>query len=172
VDTFVIAEDGRAGPVISAPSSGATPFGFAVSSRGFVFVSEAVSSALSSYRLHADGSLQLVTASLSNQQKAACWVVLSHNQKYAYTANAASNTISGYRVAADGSVVLLNSTGVTAQSDDHPLDLATTGNGRFVYSLNTNSKTIVGFRMGEDGSLIRVSDIGGLPAGGSGLVAR
>jgi hypothetical protein len=41
-----------------------------------------------------------------------------------------------------------------------------------VYSLNTNSKTIVGYRMGEDGRLIRVSDIGGLPTGGSGLVAR
>ena len=172
VDTFVVAEDGRAGPVISTPSSGATPFGFAVSSRGFVFVSEAVSSALSSYRLHADGSLQLVTPSLSNLQKAACWAVLSHNQKYAYTANAASNTISGYKVQSNGSVTLLDSTGFTAQTDDHPLDLATTGNGRFVYSLNTNSKTIVGFRMSEDGRLIRVSDIGGLPIGGSGLVAR
>jgi 6-phosphogluconolactonase len=171
-DGFAVDDSGRAGPVTSTPSSGATPFGFAISSKGFIFVSEAASSALSSYQLGANGAVTVVTGTLVNKQAAACWAVLSKNDKYAYTANAASNTISGYRVAANGSVTLLNSSGITATADDHPLDMVVSNNGRFLYSLNSNSKTIVSFRLGEDGSLTRVGSIGGLPAGGSGLVAR
>ena len=63
---------------------------------------------------------------LANTQAAACWVVLSKNEKYAYTANAASDSISGYRIAADGSLTLLSSNGLTAVAGDSPLDLAVT----------------------------------------------
>jgi 6-phosphogluconolactonase len=172
ISGFAVDDSGRAGSVHSTPSSGAVPFGFAISSKGQLFVSEAPGSALSSYQLHQDGSAAVITGSLANHQAAACWVVLSKNEKYAYTANAASDSVSGYRVAADGSVTLLNSNGLTAVTGDSPLDLAVTNNGRFLYSLNAASRTIVGFRVGEDGSLARVSEIGGLPAGGAGLVAR
>jgi 6-phosphogluconolactonase (cycloisomerase 2 family) len=170
IDGFAVDESGRAGAVTSTPSSGATPFGFAISSKGFLFVSEAPGSALSSYGLNANGSVNLITGSLANHQGAACWVVLSKNEKYAYTANAASNTISGYRIAEDGSVTLLDSSGNTAAADNHPLDMAVSNNGRFLYSLNAAS--IVGFRVGEDGSLTRVTAVGGLPASAGGLVAR
>ena len=172
IDGFPVDENGRAGPVVSALSSGATPLGFAISSKGFLFVSEAPASALSSYRLHSDGTVALVTGSLVDQQAAACWTVLSKDEKYAYTANAASNTISGYRIAANGAVTLLDNTGVTAIADDHPLDMAVSHNGRFLYSLNATSKTIVGFRVGKDGSLTRVGSVGDLPATATGLVAR
>jgi 6-phosphogluconolactonase len=172
IDQFPVDDKGVAGAVHTAPSSGSTPFGFAVSPNGFLFVSEAAASALSSYQLHADASLSLVTGSLVNGQAAACWVALSKNGSYAYTANAASNTISGYRIAANGSLTLLSSNGLTAMADQHPLDLAVSDDGRFLYSLNANSQTIVGFRIGADGSLSRVSDAGGLPAGGGGLIAR
>jgi len=67
---------------------------------------------------------------------------------------------------------LLNTNGLTAVADDHPLDLVVSNDGRFLYSLNSTSKTIVGFRIGADGGLTRVADVGGLPAGGAGLVAR
>jgi len=172
IDGFVVDDNGRAGPVTSSVSSGATPFGFAISKKGNLFVSEAVSNALSSYQLHSDGSVTSVTKSLVNKQTAACWVVLSKNGKYAYTANAVSNTISGYRIGANGAVTLLNTTGVTAVTDGHPVDMAVSEDGRFLYSLNSTSTTIVGFRLGDDGSLTRISSIGALPAGGTGLVAR
>jgi 6-phosphogluconolactonase (cycloisomerase 2 family) len=165
-------DSGRAGGVKTTPSSGAVPFGFAISSKGYLFASEAPGSALSSYRLNADGTAAVVTASLANTQAAACWVVLSKNEKYAYTANAASDSISGYRISADGSVTLLHSNGLTAVAGDSPLDLAVSNNGRFLYSLNAASRTIVGFRVDEDGSLSRIAEVGGLPAGGAGLVAR
>jgi 6-phosphogluconolactonase (cycloisomerase 2 family) len=172
VDTFTVDENGRAGPIISTPSSGSTPFGFAISSKGYAFVSEAASSALSSYRLQRDAAVALVTGSLINHQAAACWTVLSKNEKYAYTANAASNTISGFRVASNGTLTLLSQAGLTAVTDDHPIDMAVSNNGRFLYSLNSNSRTLVAFAVAEDGSLSRVASIGDLPAAVAGLAAR
>jgi 6-phosphogluconolactonase (cycloisomerase 2 family) len=151
---------------------GAVPFGFSISSKGYLFVSEAPQSALSSYKINANGTVTPATASLVNHQAAACWVVLSKDEKFAYTANAASNSISGYRIGANGALSLLNTTGLTATTDAHPLDMAVTNNGRFLYSLDTAAMTIVGFRTGADGSLTRVSSIGGLPVAVTGLVAR
>jgi 6-phosphogluconolactonase (cycloisomerase 2 family) len=172
ISGFAVDEEGRAGPVTVTPSAGAVPFGFAISSQGFLFVSEAPGSALSSYQLHANGSASLVTASRVNHQAAACWVVLSKNEEYAYTANAANASISGYRIAKDGSVTLLDSDGLTAVTDETPLDLAVSRDGRFLYALNATAKTIEGFRVGVDGSLTRVGDIDGLPEGAAGLIAR
>jgi 6-phosphogluconolactonase (cycloisomerase 2 family) len=172
VDTFTVDDWGRAGPVNSVASAGATPFGFAVSSRNVAFVSEAVSSALTSYRVERSGALGVITASRSNTQGAACWVVLSKDERYAYTANAVTNNLSGYRVAHDGSITLLDVDGVTGTADNHPLDMAVTEDGRFLYSLNTGSHTIVGFRVGPDGRLTRVSATGGVPDAAAGLVAQ
>jgi 6-phosphogluconolactonase (cycloisomerase 2 family) len=172
VDGFPVNDSGVAGPVVSTPSAGATPFGFAVSTKGFVFVSEAPASALSSYQINRDGSLDLRTASLVNHQAAACWAVLSKDEKFVYTANAANNTLSGYRVEKDGSATLLDATGLTAVADNHPLDMAVSHDGRFLYSLNTGSHTIVTFRLEEDGSLTRLAAIDNVPAAAAGLVAR
>ncbi len=172
VDTFLVDDLGRAGPVVSIPSSGATPFGFAVSSHGYVLVSEAVNSSLSSYRIGSNGGLTLLSGSIADHQAAACWVVLSKNERFAYVANAATNTISGYSVAGNGKISLLDGSGITAYADNHPLDMAVSRNGRFLYSLNTGSHTLVGFRIGEDGSLTRISSAAGLPTASAGVVAR
>jgi 6-phosphogluconolactonase (cycloisomerase 2 family) len=172
VDTFAVNDDGLASTVKTIPSSGATPFGFAVSSHGFAFVSEAVSSALTSYRIGNDGTLAIVTPTLSNKQVAACWTVISKDEHYAYTANAATNNLSGYRIAHDGSLTLLDSTGITAATDRRPLDLASSQNGRFVYSLDPGAGTVVGFKMSEDGHLSRASATAGAPATATGLAAR
>jgi 6-phosphogluconolactonase len=172
ISGFAVNDTGLAGAVMTTPSSGAVPFGFAISSKGYLFVSEAPGSALSSYQLNADGTVDVITPSLANHQGAACWVVLSKNEKYAYTANAATDSISGYRIENDGTVTLLHSNGLTAVAGDSPIDLAVTNNGRYLYSLNAASRTIVGFQMVHDGSLVHVDGIGGLPAGAAGLIAR
>lgn len=172
IDSFTVDAWGVASGWKSIASSGATPFGFAVSSHGFAFVSEAVTSALSSYQIGHDGTLAVVTPSLSNHQTAACWAAISKDERYVYTANAATNNLSGYRINHDGSVTLLDSTGITAATDRRPLDLAVSQNGRFVYSLDPGAGTIVGFKMSEDGHLSRVSAAAGAPATATGLAAR
>ncbi len=171
VDGFVVDDNGRAGPVTYAPSSGSTPFGFAVSSQGYLFVSEAVNSGLSSYAVNADGTVGVVTPSLINHQAAACWVVLSKDERYAYTANAAGNSISGYRIAHDGTLALLDADGFTA-SANRPLDLAVSNDGRFLYALNAGSNALSIYRVGPEGSLTSAGSVSGLPPGNAGLVAR
>lgn len=169
---FPIDDQGRAGPAVTTLSSGAVPFGFGSSSRGFIFVSEAPGSALSSYRLNPNGSLRLITASAANHQAAACWAVVSKDENYVYTANAGNNTLSAYRVARDGSVQWLSQARFTSPAGVHPIDLAVSHDGRFLYSLADRSGEIVGFRRNDDGSLERVNGVAGLPASTVGLVAR
>ena len=118
IDTFTLDADGVAQPGVSSPSSGSTPFGFAFAHDDIAIVSEAAggpggTSALSSYEVEEDGSLHLVTPSVGDTQKAACWVVVPRNGKFAYTSNTGSGTISSYTVSRDGSLALLN---VTAAS--------------------------------------------------------
>ena len=176
IDHFAVDDNGVAGPISSSASSGKTPFGFAVNGAQ-IFISEAAggpagSSALSSYQIYPDNSLHVITGSLGTKQNAACWVVLGKNGRYAYTANAASNSISGFKVAGNGALTLLDNTGITAVTDDHPTDMTTADHGEFLYVTNANSGTIVGFRVNSAGGLQRVADVSGVPSGAAGLVAR
>jgi 6-phosphogluconolactonase (cycloisomerase 2 family) len=176
IDRFAVDDNGLAGPLKSSASSGGTPFGFAVNGAQ-IFVSEAAggpagSSALSSYQIYPDGSLNVITGSLGTKQNAACWVVLGKNGRYAFTANAASNTISAFKVANNGALSLLDNTGITAATDNHPTDMTTADHGEFLYVANANSGTIVGFRVNSAGGLQRITDVSGVPSGAAGLIAR
>jgi 6-phosphogluconolactonase (cycloisomerase 2 family) len=174
VDTFVLSDDGVAQAGVSFPSSGATPFGFAFAHGDIAIVSEAAggpsgTSAVSSYEVDQDGSLEVVTPSLGDTQKAACWIVVPENGRFAYTANTASGTISSYTVSDDGHLTLLDA---TAASGKVPVDMALTNNSRFLYVRDAGSGTIRGFLIRSDGSLMAVTSAGGLPSGATGLAAR
>ena len=176
IDTYTVGADGIATGPITHPSSGATPFGFAVD-RSKVFVSEAFggaadASATSSYRVGADGSLTLVSGSVPTTETAACWVVLSADGRFVYVTNTGSGTISGYRVGIGGSISLLDADGVTATTGAGPIDAAVTRRGGYLYTLDAGAHVISGFQIQADGSLVPVAGAGGLPAGATGLVAR
>jgi 6-phosphogluconolactonase len=177
IDLYTL-EDGIAdGPVVR-DSNGMTPFGFAFDRRGHLIVSEAFGgapnkSALSSYDI--DGTaLNLISGSVGTTQTAACWVVTTRNNRYAYTTNTGSGTVSGYRLARNGKLSLLNADGRTAVigAGSAPTDAALTQNSRFLYVLNSAIGTVSGFRVEANGSLWPVGAIGGLPAGVTGLAAR
>src|SRR5204862_6994995 len=102
IDTFRVGPEGRAGAVHTTPSSGATPFGFAVKGRD-VLVSEAFggaagASATSSYAVSPGGEVRTVTASPPDGQSAACWVAALGNRPSVYVANTGSNDVSRYTV--------------------------------------------------------------------------
>ena len=130
-------------------------------------------SALSSYELRDDDALKLISGSVGTQQTAACWVVVTRDNRYAYTTNTGSGTVSGYRVARNGSLSLLNADGRTAVigAGTAPTDAALTGNSRFLYVLNSAIGSVSGFRVEPNGSLWPVNSVGGLPVGATGLVA-
>ena len=177
--TLRLNEDGVASAPVSHSSHGATPFGFAIDKRDHMIVSEAHggpnnSSALSSYDVEETGDLRLITGSAPTHQLAACWVVITENDKFAFTSNTASGTITGFQVQRDGDLTILNAQGVSANtgSGSTPTDLALSENSRFLFSLNPGAGNVAGWRIAEDGSLLFTGVALGIPASASGIAAR
>ncbi|MEP7324859.1 MAG: beta-propeller fold lactonase family protein [Gemmatimonadota bacterium] len=175
ITVYPVGPGGAAGAPQPQPSHGMTPFGFAFDRQGLLIVSEAFGgapgqSAVSSYSLGEDGTLNLVTGSLGTTQTAACWIVLTPGGRFGYTTNTGSADVSGFSLLPTGSLTLLDTDGITGTTGTAPIDAAI--GGHFLYTLNSGSTSISGFAVGEDGSLQPVGNLAGLPAGGTGLVAR
>jgi 6-phosphogluconolactonase len=175
IDTFRVGRDGRAGPALSQPSAGQTPFGFAFDPRGNLIVSEAFggaenASALSSYRVGGDGAIAPISPVVRTEQTAACWVVVTENGRFAYTTNTGSGSISSYAVDRDGSISLLESVAADTGAGSSPTDMALDGD-RHLFALGSGTGTVGSYRVRGDGSLAPVDVVGGLPAGTTGLAA-
>jgi 6-phosphogluconolactonase len=168
---FSIDRDGLpdAAPVISL-SEGFVPFSFIFDARGHLLVSEAGSGAVSSYQILRDNSVRAISSSVTNGQKATCWIV-GNRRGFVYTANTGSGTISAYKLKPrKGRLVLLDA---EAGSGNAPVDMTTTINGLFLYVLNANDGTVGAFRIRSDGSLKDLGVTGGLPAPfAQGIVGR
>ena len=155
-------------------SVGTTPFGFDVGREDRLFVSEAGTGSASSYTLSEDGDLQVVSGAVATTQKAACWLIASHDGRFVYTANAGSGSISGFSVGPHGSLALLNADGRTAVTgdDSHPVDMAQSRDGRFLYNLANGDGTLHGFKVKNDGSLESVTVVSGIPTSAAGLAGH
>ncbi len=174
---FPIDRRGLPGPPSFEASSGETPFGFAFDGDDLLIVSEAFggapdASAVSSYEVKRDNTLDLISPSVPTTETAACWIAILQGGKYAYTTNTQSNSITGYAVD-DGELTRLDQDGVTAFSGGmSPTDLAIIGK-RFLYALNSGSRDLGVFEINRDGSLTYLQVIGQLPTGTpTGLMAR
>jgi 6-phosphogluconolactonase (cycloisomerase 2 family) len=143
---------GRPGNPVVTASSGAVPFGFGITERGTLVVSEAGASTVSSYRLGVRGALNAITASLPVGQGAACWVAVSPNGRFAYTGNAAGG-ISGFAIGRDGALTPLGTTALLPS----PRDLDFDESGRYLHAVSPGSAAAGGqvttYRVGLDGSL-------------------
>ena len=143
---------GRRGAPVVTSSSGTVPFGFGITERGTIVVSEAGASTVSSYRAGAHGTLRTVTAALGVGQGGACWVAVSPSGRFAYTGNA-SGSISGFAIGRDGALSALNTTALVPS----PRDLAFDESGRFLYAVSPGTATtggqVTSYRVGHDGSL-------------------
>lgn len=178
IDVFTVDDDGVAvGPTV-VPSAGQTPFGFAFGKRSQVFVSDAFggaanAGAVSSYGVSAQGTVRTITEAAADRQTAPCWVVLTSDGRFAYTTNTGSGTVSGYSVGFGGALRLLNN-GITANtgSGSTPLDAAISNDSRFLYVLTPGTSNVQGFVISPDGSLTPLTQVTGIPASASGLVAR
>lgn len=169
LEAFPVRSSGRLGPPVVTAASGGASFGFDITARNQVIVSE-TQGALTSYALGADGTLTTVTPSAGTGGEAACWVTITADGRFAYTTNAASGTVAGFAVDADGRLSAMT----LAQSGDGatPIDLDHVGT-RFVYALEAGTGTIGTFVIGDDGSLSARPDTpAGAPASGlQGLAA-
>lgn len=143
---------------VTSPSFGLTPFGFIFDQRGHLLVVEAGTNAVSSYKIMADDILQVISGSVPNGQKAACWIA-GNKRGDVFTDNPGTHTVSAYSLmAGQGSLVLLNGAAGTGNT---PLDMSITTNGRFLYSLDPTNGTIDMFQIEPDGSLTSLGTVAG-----------
>jgi 6-phosphogluconolactonase len=179
LETIAVGKNGRLGTPVATASSGAVPFAVDNGFDGSALVAEAggaaPNGAVSSYRLGEAGVLRTVTASLSTQGAATCWVVATPDGRFAYAINSASGTVSGLSVGRGGRLALLNVDGVTASTGagSAPIDPSLAAGGRFLYVLKAGTGTIQGFRVGEGHGLVAQDDVAaGAPRNGQqGLAA-
>jgi 6-phosphogluconolactonase len=175
IDTFTVGSNGLPGPALIQPSSGAGPFGFAYDNRGHLIVSEAPGSSVSSYFVNASGALSVISGSVMDFGKAACWIANTNNSgfptQYSYTTNTGSDSISGYVIRSNGSIALLDPSGVTFQlsTGAKPLDMAMDSGSNFLYVLAQGLGSVDGFQINSDGSLAQVTSVSGLPSSAYGL---
>ena len=177
IDTYAVAADGYASAPVVNPSSGLTPFGFAFNQQGVLIVSEAFggapnASAVSSYTLGGDGTLDVVSASVPTTETAACWVAVTNNGKFAYAANTGSASVTGFEVR-KAALTILDDDGRTGTTGTTPIDAAVSRNGQFLYVLTSTSHAISAFDVRQSvGSLSAVQGASNLPVGTVGLAAQ
>lgn len=178
IDTFTVDGNGEAAAPLPQPSIGMTPFGFAAGPHNTVLVSEAFGgapdgSAVTSYRIHRDGLLEVLAPSVPTMETAACWVAVSKDGRFAYTTNTGDGTVSGFAIEDDGGLTLLDPDGKTGRTGGGPIDMDFSIDGRNLYTLNSADGTITVFRLKKKrGALKRLQTVPGLPAGANGLAAR
>jgi 6-phosphogluconolactonase len=171
IDTWTVNDDGYAENARTINSSGATPFGFTFVHR-FAIISEAGPSALSSYEVDDDGQPELLTGTLTDTQKANCWVIATRNGLYAYTTNTASGTISSYLISREGFLSLLDAAAGRTAAGGAPIDMALSNDSHFLFVRDGVKGMVDVFRVESNGSLASVGSASGVPAGAQGLAAR
>ncbi|MGG0186223.1 lactonase family protein [Bacillus rhizoplanae] len=145
------------GPIVN-DSYGQGPLGAYFLSSGILLVTEAVSNALSSYSLTNDGILHVISGSVPNGYKTACWVVTTRDERFAYTTNTLSGTISTYRIDPNGALSVVRHITSTPSGTalGLPIDAGVSKDGRHFYTLNGNQGAVSVFNIQDDGNLVRL----------------
>jgi 6-phosphogluconolactonase (cycloisomerase 2 family) len=107
----------------------------------------------------------------STKQHAACWLVLTPDEHFAYTANAASGTLSAFSVSPNGVLRLLDFNGITGNigAGSHPVDMTVSQDGRFLFALANGNGTLNVFQISCDGALVYLDSLGGVATSAAGL---
>jgi 6-phosphogluconolactonase len=172
ISSFAVDAYGKLSPARANASAGVTPFGFELTSRDLLVVSEAASGSMSSYRSGPEG-LSVVSAAVSDTQKAPCWVAITPDDRVAFTANAGSASISSYTISSSGSLCLQDARAGELGEGGTPLDLALARGGSYLFALDRGHARIASFALAGDGALQPIgTSAGELPAFTTGLVAN
>lgn len=166
IDVFDVHEGRLSQHPVTSASAGVTPFGFDWTPRRQLLASEAGSGSASSYDAAENGSLSVMSAHISTHQAAPCWLIATHDGRFAYVANAGSASITGFAVAANGALSILSPSGVTGSlsTGSTPLDLDVSRDSKFLYVLKAGTNSVGAFAVSRDGSLNNLPDgVGGLP---------
>lgn len=166
IDVFTVRENGELShQSVSSRAAGNTPFGFDWTPRRDLVASEAGSGTASSYIASRAGALTPTSGSpMSTQQAAPCWLITTHDGRFAYVANAGSSSITGFAIAPNGALSILAPVTGALPAGSTPLDLDVSRDSKYLYVLKAGSNSIGAFHVNADGTLTSLADgIGGLP---------
>jgi len=173
---YAVGADGLLGEPRVSPSSGPTPYGFAISGNGTLVVTEAFraekgAAAVSSYSIMGD-AVSPITASVGNGRSEICWAVITPDDRFAFTTNFADGAVSRYAIGMDGALTLEDATaGVAVDGRSGLRDEDVTADGRYLYAIDADGGRIYGWAVGEGGSLEPVGSWEGVPSTVAGLAA-
>jgi 6-phosphogluconolactonase (cycloisomerase 2 family) len=158
------------------PSAGMTPFGFAFTTDGTLVTSDAAggapgASTATSYDLRFEGGLFLISGPVGTTQTAACWVAITHDDRYAFTTNTGSGSVSTFQIASNGSLTLLHAVGGNTGMGSTPIDMALSRTSQFAYVLTPGAGTMQAFEVESNGTLTSIGSQP-VPATAVGAAAR
>jgi 6-phosphogluconolactonase len=158
LSVFHVKQNGTVSEPTVNDSYGQGPLGVYFLSSGILLVTEADSNALSSYSMSNDGIIHVISGSVPNGYKTACWVVTTRDERFAYITNTLSGTISTYRIDPNGSLTVVRHITSTPPGTTlgMPMDVGVSKDGRHFYTLNGNQGTVSVFTIQDNGSLVRL----------------
>ncbi len=186
-EIFRISRAGRPRALPQVRSVPQEPYAFAFTSRNEMLVANAennapLASTNASYRLGPDGGFTRVAAQPTSQT-AGCWLVISHDDRFAFVSNGGNPTVLAYSLSRGGAFRNVGPGGVINLSGLGG-DVALSAGSAFLYVLNTDPSGILArdplahadvdaFRVGADGRTTRIGTfgMGRLPFTSSGLAA-
>jgi 6-phosphogluconolactonase (cycloisomerase 2 family) len=170
LDAFHVEADGTLSPIIVNANPAPGTFTVNYAPNNFAIVSETGAaggndaSAISSYKVNANGTLTAVTQSLPTLANGNCWNAITPDGTKVYVSNSGSDNISGFNIGKNGKLTPIGNTLVGSNpSGSHNVDITITANGKYLYTINSQSGNIGVFAINEDGTLINLGQAGSLP---------
>ena len=152
---FPIGSGGVAGSPVAQTSAAASPFAIRFGHNEVALIANA-SGAASSYQLTGADMLTAISGDVSDTQKAACWISVTRDGKFAVVSNTGSGTLSSFAVDANGDLSLFEA--VAANPGGAPIDSALSRDGKFLYLEESAQGKLLIFRL-SGGDLSQIGTI-------------
>lgn len=171
IDAFQVTTNGTLAPIVVNPSVGPGLFSVLFAPNGTALATEtgpaggSNASAISSYAVHAGGTLSAISASVPTSGAATCWHAITPDGHFVFTSNSGSATVSGFVIGANGTLTSVGGTivGINPAGSTN-LDLAISADGKFLYTLDSGTGRVSVFGINQDGTLNNLGEVGGLTA--------
>lgn len=131
------------------PEGATGTVGFSLSPAGDrVFVSTFKGSGVTAFELNpASAAIRQMGMPVENDQRAACWTVISKDGRTLYVGNFVSNSISVYDVSPEGNLTLLGSVPRRGATNKDTKDIELSSDGRFLYAIGSGERQISIFKV-------------------------
>ncbi len=148
IDVFAVGSSGSLSSPTVNPSATPVPFGFTFDRFGHLVVTEAGTSAVTSYAVNPTTGVLTRLGSLTDGLAALCWVTGTGEGLF-FGSNAGSAAVTAYTVGASGQPVELGAT----KTDAGPIDLATSPDGSALFVETGGSDLVDSFAVTPSGTL-------------------